>query len=403
MSTEVQLAQPALTARPVRRSGAAIGRLTFLGMLLALCSGLFVLYAFYAGKGLGGSDWQTFYQAAERWRDGRQIFTVKDGFFSPPPFLLVVRAFLVLPYIPSRIVWGSLSALMLLLAARQTAQALCWQPAGSTRFLVAWWILCATPTVLLCPLTGNTSAVVVLAYALAFQFFGQRRDGAAGAVLALTLIKPQLAICTLPLLLYKRRWRAVGGYLAVVLAALAISLPVLGLQNYRDYLTVQRRISGWVFNNDPLQVDVPGIHGLFLQHWPHSHAADLAATAIGGLFVLALAWYWRGPWRPDSARFAAGWGLLIAVSLLIVSWAHSYDDVVLIVPALILYALAQRPGAPIARWVVPALIALYAAPVLVMLFHQHFMVPALLALCGLLTVLGGAGTITTAAQGHREK
>jgi hypothetical protein len=43
-----------------------------------------------------------------------------------------------------------------------------------------------------------------------------------------------------------------------------------------------------------------------------------------------------------------------------------------------IYALAQRRGD---RWAGPLLIALYVAPILVLLFRQHFLVPAMLAAC----------------------
>jgi hypothetical protein len=371
------------------------------GLSLAAVAGLFVLWAFYTRKGAYGSDWETFYDAAVRWQAGQRIYTVPAGFFNPPPVLLLMRAFILLPYLTSRVLWGALSTAMLLAAGALTASAMRQRFSPVEYAAGAWLILFSVPTVLLAPLTGNFSAPVLLSYALSLWLFRRGHEGRAGAVLALTLVKPQLALLPLPLLLYKRRWRAAGGYLGAALAAGLLSLLVLGPGVFADYWRVQRAVAGWTRTNDAMQLDVPGIHGLIMQHWPQSTAADLAGNLLGLALIGALAWFWRGPWRPASARFADGWALLVLVTLLVASFAHSYDQVLLILPAVVL--VARRREAAI-RWPYTAtLLALYWAPLLVLLFRQHFAVPAMLAACALLgdTVQhrGAEGTETRREDG----
>ncbi|MGH2409100.1 MAG: glycosyltransferase family 87 protein, partial [Chloroflexota bacterium] len=235
----------------------------FCGLVLAGLAGLFVLLAFYIRKGAYGSDWQTFYDAATRWRDHGRVYTVADGFFNPPPTLLLLRLFIFLPYPPSRILWGALSAGMLLAAGWLSAEALAWRPDGRALALGAWWILVSAPCVLLAPLTGNWSGLILLSFSLSVYLFQRGHEGWAGAALAVTLIKPQLAILTLPLLLYKRRWRAVGGYLGAGAISVLVSFPLVGWQAYGDYVQVQRSVADWTLTNNPLQLDVPGLHGLF--------------------------------------------------------------------------------------------------------------------------------------------
>ena len=368
-------AEPILsTVPPARaaRAGRPLAPLTFVATVLALLVAVFVVYAFYATKGASGSDWQTFYQAAERWRDGRRVYTVADGFFNPPPTLLLLRPFLALGYVPSRVVWGALSTAMLLLSAVLTTDALAWRPDPRTRLLTGWWILCSVPTMLLVPLTGNTSAVVLLSLSLSLWQFGRGREATAGAALALALIKPQLAILAVLLLLYKRRWRALGGLAATMALVVLVSLPLVGLSVYGDFLAVERDVAGWTTSNDALQLDVPGIHGMFLQQWPHDRAAEVVANGLSLLVVVVLAAYWRGPWRPSSARFAVGWAQMVLCTLLVASYAHSYDLVLLVLPALVIYRAVRRP------WGGPLLVALYMAPMLVLLYRQHFIVPATL-------------------------
>ncbi len=350
----------------------------FVGLLLAGLCGLFVLLAFYLKKGAYGSDWQTFYVAAERWRDGTKVYTVEAGFFNPPPSLLLLRVFILMPYQQSRILWGALSALMLLGSAWLTADAFGIRPTRREMVLGSWWILVSVPCVLLAPLTGNWSGLVLLSYTLAIWLFGRGREGTAGMVLALTLVKPQLAFLALPLLIYKRRWRACLGYLAAAAAGLLVAVPLVGVHAYGDYLQVQRAVSDWTITNDALQRDVPGIHGMLLQIWPQSNIAGTVANLLSVALVGALAWFWRGPWRPASARFVVGWALALLVTLEASSFSHSYDLVLLIPPCVVLYRLSAAHG----PWSVKAkatLIAIYVAPALVLVFRQHFLVPAMLA------------------------
>jgi hypothetical protein len=190
-------------------------------------------------------------------------------------------------------------------------------------------------------------------------------------------MKLQLGFLGLPLLLYKRRWRASAAYCATAAITILISIPAVGLDNFKAFLRVERSIAGWTNSNDALQLDVPGIHGMLLQHWPHSVGAEVAADILSVLIVGALAWYWRGEWRPGTSEFARGWALVVLVTMLLASYAHSYDMVLLIFPAVLLYAerLKGRVGK---AWSGVALLALYACPALVLAFHQHAMVPAML-------------------------
>jgi hypothetical protein len=350
----------------------------FAGLLLAGLCGIFVLLAFYTRKGVYGSDWQTFYDAAERWRDGSRVYTVAGGFFNPPPTLLLLRVFVLLPYSPSRIVWGGLTALMLLVSAWFTADGLGIRPTRREMLLASWWILVSVPCVLLAPLTGNWSGLILLSYTAAVWLFCRGREGSAGAVLALTLVKPQLAFLVLPLLLYKRRWRACLGYLGASAAALLVALPLVGVHAYGDYAQVQRAVSDWTVTNNALQLDVPGIHGMLLQIWPQNDTAGNAANLLGLILIGALGWFWRGPWQPASTRFVVGWSLLLLVTLEASSFSHSYDLVLLIPPCVVLYAVT-RAGDPYSAAAKAALIAVYVAPTPVLIFHQHFLVPAMLA------------------------
>jgi hypothetical protein len=346
-----------------------------------------VLEAFGRRSGGYGVDWLTFYSAAERWRDGGNVYTLAAGFYNPPPTLLPLRLATMLPYDVSCVLWGVLSQIMLLVSALVFARAFDWSPSVKEQLLSAWWILVSAPALLLVPVTGNLTALVLLSFACSLALFRQGREGWAGFVLAGSLVKLQLAMLMVPLLLYKRRWRAAAGFSLGAALALAVTVPFTGLKMFADYAGVERSVAGWSSSNDALQLDAPGIHAMMLQRWPHMPAAEWAADTMLLLVVAALALYWRGPWLPHSRRFAIGWAQVMLATLLVTSYAHSYDLVMLVVPGVALYAIRLQPGdagRALRPWLLPTLVALYVAPYLILLYRQHFAVPAMLAAFALL-------------------
>jgi hypothetical protein len=381
--------QPATSlAAPLARHAAAAGhrawRFHAALLLIAALVDLNMLVNWYGvNHGFYDSDWLMFYQAAERLRDGGQPYVVVGEFRNPPPFLLLARGALLLGYIPSRILWCLASAAMLLGAGELMARALGGLPDTRERLLGAAYILLYAPTILLIPTAGNSTAPVVLGYALAFWLFVRGREGWGGAALCLTvLVKPQLAFLTLPLLLYKKRWRAAAAYLATAGAALALSLVATGWHTFVNFYQMDRTTASMADSVTLWIRDIPGLHAAFLQAFPGSRAAGLLAYALSAALIAMLAWYWRGPWRPGSSGFASGWAMIPIVDLLTAPYSHSDDLVLLIVPAVVLYVLwLHQDGMPLQwqRYLMPALLGLYLAPVLVVYLRQHFMIPAMLA------------------------
>jgi hypothetical protein len=243
--------------------------------------------------------------------------------------------------------------------------------------LALLWIAFYVPTVLLVPLTGNFSALILLAYAAALWSFAHGHDRAGGIALAITLVKPQLGFLGLPILLLARRGKAAVAYVLTTLFFTLVALPVVGVANYRDFVQVEREVSAWTSTNDALQLDVAGVHGMLLQRWPHELGAEVVSACLSLGIVAVLVWYWKAGWRPGELSFATGWALVVLTTLLVSTYAHSYDLTLLILPAVVLWV--YRQGDRSARLPITlSLVTLYAGPPLVLAFHQHFMVPFML-------------------------
>jgi len=383
MSTSATLGQTTRTRLPssaAKREGMGIWR--FVTLVAATLMGVITGWAYLTRRG-HGVDWSAIYNAAQTWREGGQPYVVGDSFFNPPPTLLLLRPFLLLTFDQAYAVWTVINVAILLICTAALALAGGWRWDGRQAAAGAWLCLFFTPSVLLVPVTGNLSGLVLASYALGIWWLRQGKDGRAGAAFALGLCKPQLVFLVLPLLLYKGRWRAAGSYCVTSLVAVGVSLPFTGLATYRAYLSIQQWIANSTQDNAALQLDAPGIHAMLLQQWPGSFWSTFAATILSLMVVAALAWYWRGEWQPESSRFLDGWSLLVAATILVVPYAHSYDLVLLILVIVTLFMKRERHAVN-CLLASSTLLLLYAAPFAVLVYRQHFVVPVLLCACALL-------------------
>ncbi len=341
-------------------------------------------------NGFHDSDWLVYYHAAERSLHGSDPYRVGSEFFNPPPFLLAARFALLFGYMPSRILWCIASLLMLLAAGRLMCGALQLRLNATIVLQGTALIALSTPTILLIPTSGNSTAPVVLGYALAIWCFCRGLDAAGGCALCVAvLVKPQLAFLTLPLLLYKRRWKASAAFVGLGCAAMLGSVIVLGTDTVHGFFRTLGSTESGAGSVSIWVRDIPGLHAMFLQAWPGSAAAGGVAYLLSGLLIVALARYWQGDWLPSSPQFACGWAALILVDLLAVPYAHTDDLVLLLVPIAVLCSFVSRPTGrdELDRWVLPAIVALYVAPTLVVYIRLHFPAIAMLSVLVLLLKL----------------
>ncbi len=88
---------------------------------------------------------------------------------------------------------------------------------------------------------GNVSVLLLLPLAVAWRSL-DRPVGAVAQALAMS-VRPMLGVLLIWQML-RRQWRAVAWTIGSGLAIIALSLPFVGIDGYRDYLTVLRNLSG---------------------------------------------------------------------------------------------------------------------------------------------------------------
>ena len=240
-------------------------------------------------------------------------------YVSPPPLAWLIVPFTLLPYRVAYWVW---SAILL------AALALAWQLAAPGRgrarviFLVAavGWL----PIVYGLQL-GQPALLVAAAVAVSYALLRRKADWAAGAVLGLLVLKPQLALLVPAALLVTGRWRAFATS-AVVLALLAATSAIApgpgGLADYQGILS--------------FATTVPENQAQTLAGWIHNLDATRVVQAVIALWTLALAYRLRARGVETTLAIALAGGLAAS------PYVH-YDDLTMLGLAMLLFMRGPCP------------------------------------------------------------
>jgi hypothetical protein len=244
--------------------------------------------------------------------------------YSPPWLLTVLLPFALPGYHTGRVLWLLLNALLVLVCSDGL-----WRMYGGPdrRRWLAWLIAFSFLPTLFLLKTGQIGALLLLGV-VGFLYLERRgRDLAAGAALALLLLKPHLPyLFGLALLLWVirgRRWRVLLG--ATLVGAFAALVPLAVnpavFQQYQHTLAAYRP-TNWV-------TPTPGAL-LRLAFGEQHEWLQFVPMIPGTAWLLAHWWRRRHDW--DWARQTP---LLVLVSLLTTCYgAWSHDCVLLLLPVL---------------------------------------------------------------------
>lgn len=181
---------------------------------------------------------------------------------------------------------------------------------------------------------GQVNWIQFAAIAMFWVFWFAKKDLAAGAVIGLTIFKPQYSfICLLPALAYKR-WKLLGAAAVSVITLLAISALFIGPENIIGYPAVLLHIEGNQKDLTVLPRDMYCLRAPLSWLLPLDIAFKVSVLlwALGAL-IIYLGWR-RIPQdaerkQKQMAAFTALWALLFSPH------AHSYDTLLLALPAVL--------------------------------------------------------------------
>jgi hypothetical protein len=280
------------------------------------------------------------------------------AFAYPLYALLPIAPLTVLPYAWAEAVW-----LVALQAAAVVIAVLALRIYGwraSPLLLACWvlWFLAFYPTTRALFL-GQWALPVAAFLAAGLWALRKNRDGWAGMFLALTTIKPQMILLTLPWLLWwamwRSRWRIWLGFALTLATLMAVTLLLIpnwplrflrSLGEYEAYTAIGSPLR--ILANSAWEAGAPLI--------------ETAGIALLGGYVLFYAWRYR-----RSTGRAADWvtGLTLVVTSLVAPRTATTNQVVLVLP--LAFALRHMPDRRRSLWIPLILLSLLLVPWLVFL------------------------------------
>ncbi|MDB4979971.1 MAG: hypothetical protein JWM82_723 [Myxococcales bacterium] len=273
--------------------------------------------------------------------NGREFPGGLVPFLHPPHAALVMAPLALLPRTAATWLWTLVQLVSLAWLGRALTRV-----AGLVRTLDQWIIgaaLLACPPVFASLQFGQLA--IIMAVALLGLVLAERegRDGVAAVCLLVLSAKPHLLPIPLAVLVAHRRWGIVlrAGLAGAALAAL--TMAVLGVHIYSDYLVSLPRLEPyWGVGLPHYMVN---LRGTLIRLFAADHRTVSTLTAAG--FVASIGAAYIVARREADGRRPDGetWSVVLAVGLILNPHLFIHDVILWTVPLVLFYAQLERQGA----------------------------------------------------------
>jgi len=249
-------------------------------------------------------------------------------FFEHPPFeAALLSPLAIFPFRKAYLIWGLLNAATWL-AIMFFMRAYLPSPREDLGYITLWLLFAPLGVALY---QGQSSIIVLAAFAASLVLLTHSRELAAGAVLGLGLFKFQFILPFALVFLFRRKWRYVIGVACTGAFLAVLSLAAVGWQGVTQYLRFMFAIGKNPQNlSYGSAMDMPTIYGFVYAMLGQriSHAA--IAIIAGGLSIAILVWIarrWEAGKSADHSMYAGG----IAASLVVGfhMFTHDFSPLVL--------------------------------------------------------------------------
>lgn len=299
-----------------------------------------------------GVDFASFWAAGQlAWRDpilsyslsslaSLQTWVASDQinpFSNPPPFLLVVSPFGLLPFWLALPVFVASTLGFYLIASR---------------WLRAFWPSVAFTPTIMC-ICGGQNGLLTGGLFLAAASLLERRPFIAGLLLGGLIIKPQLAILVPIAFIFGNFWRAFWGAATSSLGLLAISWCVFGTRTFvafSDALAFQQT----VLFDQSLQLKMQTVFTQAIHLGAPVLAAASLQIAVGSVAAIIVAMVWRTNLKTD-AKFS----VLAACTPFATPYLYGYDLSLMLLP--IVWLARRGPPLP---WERAVIVLVFLSPLL---------------------------------------
>ena len=245
-------------------------------------------------------------------------------YLNPPFVALLFAPFALLPLGLFSGVMFTLEVAMVVAGGQMLVRLV--KPASGGLHFLLWLFYLTSFSTLWLVLEQQLSMLLFFGWFGFASFQTRGKEGWSGATLALTLIKPHVAILPAAVLLWNRRWRALRSFSLMAAALVLVSIAIAGpgvLRDYPRFLLESGRREG--VNTSTMF----GWNGL-LATLTGDATPSMALLGPLTLATMAVAFFtWRGDaaGRPKQAHLTVG--LALTASLLISPHLHMQDLVLL--------------------------------------------------------------------------
>lgn len=192
---------------------------------------------------------------------------------------------------------------------------------------------------------GQVNPFVLLATVLTLDYLRQDRNLLGGLFFSVSILLKPYAIALIPLMIWHRKWKALGGFLLGALLINVLSLVLFGISATISQFTQVISIGTHTGLSVGLTVqNLNGLLGRLTTGIPEPVAWSLYLLVAGSIGVISVLAILR---RPEAHRFQIEASLLIAATHLIVplTWYHHLTMLIIVMAFVIVY----WPDAEIAK------------------------------------------------------
>jgi hypothetical protein len=234
---------------------------------------------------------------------------------------------------------------------------------------------------------GQTSALALACFTLAFFALRSQQEFAAGLALGCLIFKPQLGIAAAVVFVATRRWKVIAGALLSSSAQLATAWIYYGPDSLRTWIQLLLRVPSLLPLLEPKLYQTHSLRTFWtmLLPWPRLDLALYIATALLTLALAVRCWQSN---LPLSLRYSA----LLLATVLVAPHLTVYDLVIL-APAVLLLSdwIAAQPDDSTASHLKLLLYLAFILPLLgpfARWTHLQLTVPVMLAILYVVFQLG---------------
>jgi hypothetical protein len=245
----------------------------------------------------------------------------------PPQFLLLIAPFGLLPYIWSFAAWVMATLAVYVLVIRRTTDT---------------FTALAHPAVLQNGLIGQNGFLTAAIFASGTTML-RTRPIAAGTILGVLVIKPQLALLLPIAVVAGRLWRAIVGALATVTALTLLALILFGTDVFTGFIGMLDLYSHMMRRDSWPWAEFISVFA-FVRWFGVDQFVALTVHTLVAVLVAFLTWIaWSRDWKEQVP-------VLAAATLLIPPYLLTYDGLLLIIPISYWLRQEQRPFLVVLSW-----------------------------------------------------